>query len=164
LIPMYIAARNLLKNPPKDQYIRLLRQVQMANYIIFQVLENIWFLGNKGLISATTLNKFGGAMKLLMYSCRPWLIAIVCDFLRLAREAQLANESKQTGEKQSTAQEEEKINEKWYSDLFVSMSWFPMAVHYSVPQGIGLNTGLVGLSGVLAGSGNLQKMWAATKE
>lgn len=158
-------AKNLYKNPPKDQYLRLLAQVQVPCYITFTIFENLWFLGSKGLLSPTFLNRIGGANKAMVNSCRAWLVAIICDFLRLAREAQLAQIKKQDGsEKQLTAQEQETANKKWYSELFVSCSWLPMAIHYSVNGGIGMTQGTLGLSGALAGSGNFFRLWQATKE
>ena len=61
------------------------------------------------------------------------------------------------------AKEQEAMDKKWWNDLFVAVSWYPMALHYSKEGGLaGMNQGLVGLSGFLAGLGNFRAAWAAT--
>lgn len=101
-------------------------------------------------------------MGLLKWSCRAWLVALTCDYLRLAREAQIAKEKGL--DKTMSEEEKEHAAQKWSSEFFTTSAWFPMAIHYSLDGGIGLNQGLVGLSGMLGGMGGLSRAWAATKD
>lgn len=82
------------------------------------------------------------------------------DFLRLWREAEI--EKSKSGSK--SAKEKEDFNRKWWNEFMVAAYWMPVAVHYSLyPEGIpGMNTGLVGFFGLMAGLNNFRSQWAAT--
>lgn len=166
LIPLYSLLKSLIKNPDPDTPTRIIKLAQCLSYMTFQLSENIYHLTNKTVINANWTNtrfaRFGGNAKLMTWACRAWLSGISCDFLRLFREAQLA---RQHGAKYQSLNEEEKkeADRKWYSELFVAMSWYPMAIHYSVEGGIGLNLGMVGACGFLANLGNFMKLWEETK-
>lgn len=64
----------------------------------------------------------------------------------------------------NVTEEDASVDKKWWSQLFVASSWLPMAVHYSVEGGIGLNLGIVGLLGVMAGAETFRAQWEATKD
>lgn len=163
LIPLYVLLRSLLKvTNPKDALLHKLAIVQAVSYITFQLFENLWLLSSKNALSQQWVEKRGGALGFMKWSCRAWLVALTCDFARLAREAMIAKE--QTGEKVLSAEEKQQVEQKWWSEFFTATAWYPMAIHYSKEGGIGMNQGLVGLSGMLAGFGGLSRAWAATKD
>lgn len=62
------------------------------------------------------------------------------------------------------AEHDADIDSKWWSQLFVAASWWPMALHYSLEGGIGLNLGMVGALGFMAGAESFRAQWAATKD
>ena len=106
------------------------------------------------------LEKRGGVARWVAWSCRGWTVDVASDFLRLWREAQIDKEKR--GSK--TAKEREDFDQKWWTEFKVAAYWMPVAVHYSFyPEGIpGMNTGLVGLFGLMAGLNSFQTQWAAT--
>jgi hypothetical protein len=61
-------------------------------------------------------------------------------------------------------QEEEDWERKWWNEFMVAAYWMPVAIHYSLfPAGIpGMNTGIVGFLGLMAGLNNTRNQWAAT--
>ncbi|KAK5938346.1 hypothetical protein PMZ80_009316 [Knufia obscura] len=165
LIPLYVLLKSLIKSNEPDTLSYTIKLAQCASYITFQALENISHLTNKTVINANWTNarfsRLGGTTKMMTWSCRAWLCGITCDFLRLFREAQLA---RQNGTYERMNEEEKRnVDKKWWSEFFVATSWYPMAIHYSVEGGVGLNLGMVGACGFLANLGNFLKAWEGTK-
>lgn len=165
LIPLYVLLKSLVKSNEKDTVSYGIKIAQCLSYMTFQLLENVYHLTNKTVIDANWTNarfaRLGGNAKLVTWSCRAWLMGITCDFLRLFREAQLARQDGTYA--QMNEEQKREADKKWYSELFVAMSWYPMAVHYSVEGGIGLNLGMVGACGFFANLGNFLKAWHAAK-
>lgn len=165
LIPLYVLLKSLVKSKEPDQITYFIKLAQCLSYMSFQFIENIYHLTNKTVINANWTNarfaRLGGGAKLVTWSCRSWCAGITCDFLRLFREAQLA---RQNGTYSKMNEEEKRAADKqWWSSLFVAASWYPMAVHYSVEGGIGLNLGMIGACGFLANLGNFMKAWEGTR-
>lgn len=164
LIPLYVLLKSLIRSKEPDRITYFIKLTQCLGYIGFQLLENIAHLTNKTVIASSWTNarfaRLGGTAKLATWSCRSWLVGITCDFLRLARESQLA---KQNGTyAKLNAEEKREVDRKWWSEALVATSWFPMAVHYSVEGGIGLNLGVIGACGFFANLGNFLKAWDST--
>ena len=162
LLPLYIWYRTLLSNKSKDMDPALHRValIQSSGYIGFQLLENLYHLVGKGVLPASIVEKRGGAAKWVAWSCRAWLVGVASDFLRLWRESVI--ESEKAGSK--SAKEKEDFNRKWWNEFMTAVYWMPVAVHYSLyPTGVpGMNTGIVGLCGMMAGLNNFRNQWAAT--
>jgi len=163
LIPLYIWMKTLLsKKSSKDMDPALHRiaMLQCAGYIGFQVLENVYHLAGKTIVPMNVIEKRGGAAKWVAWSCRAWTVGVASDFLRLWREAELDKEKR--GSK--STKEQEDFDRKWWNEFMVAAYWMPVAVHYSMfPAGIpGMNTGLVGFFGMMAGLNNFRNQWAAT--
>lgn len=165
LIPLYVLLKSLIKSTDPDRISYTIKLAQVVSYLTFQALENVSHLTNKTVINANWTNtrfaRVGGHAKLMTWSCRAWLCGITCDFLRLFREAQLG---RQSGRYERMNEEEKReADKKWWSEFFVATSWYPMAIHYSVEGGIGLNMGVVGLCGFMANLGNFLKAWEGTR-
>jgi hypothetical protein len=163
LLPLYIWLRTLLsKNKARDMdpTLRRIALVQCGGYIGFQLLENIYHLAGKGVVPATTIfTQRAPAAKWVAWSCRAWLVGVAADFPRLWRESQIAKSQAST----KTAQEKEEFDRKWWNEFMVAAYWLPVAVEYSnYPEGVGLNTGVIGLLGMMAGLNNFRNAWAAT--
>jgi len=162
LIPLYIWMKTLLSKKSKDMDPALHRValLQCAGYIGFQALENVYHLSGKGIVPVTVLEKRGGVAKWVAWSCRAWTVGVASDFLRLWREAEIEKEKRAS----KTTQEKEDFDRKWWNEFMVAAYWMPVAVHYSMfPGGIpGMNSGIVGFLGMMAGLNNFRTQWAAT--
>ncbi|EXJ78545.1 hypothetical protein A1O1_08946 [Capronia coronata CBS 617.96] len=163
LVPLYLWLKTLLSKKSAAEMDPALRRVallQCTAYMAFQVIENVYHLVIKGVVPAEVVTKRGGVNKWVAWSSRAWLVGVALDFLRLQREAQL-DKSKRTTK---SVQEEEDFDRAWWNEFMVAASWMPVAVHYSLyPEGIrGMNTGLVGFFGLMAGLNNFRSQWAAT--
>lgn len=163
LLPLYISLKTLLsKKASKDMDPALHRValIQCAGYIGFQALENVYHLTGKGIIPASFLEKRGGVAKFVAWSCRAWTVGVASDFLRLWREAEINKEKRNT----LSTKEREDLDRKWWNEFMVAAYWMPVAIHYSLfPAGIpGMNTGLVGFLGMMAGLNNFRNQWDAT--
>ncbi|KIX08369.1 uncharacterized protein Z518_03025 [Rhinocladiella mackenziei CBS 650.93] len=161
LLPLYIWYKTLLsKKASKDMDPTLHRValLQCSAYIAFQALENIYHLGGKGVLPMSIIEKRGGIAKWVAWSCRAWLVGVASDFLRLWREAEIEKT------KTKTAKEKEDYDRKWWNEFMVAAYWMPVAIHYSLyPDGVkGMNTGLVGFFGLMAGLNNFRSQWAST--
>ena len=90
----------------------------------------------------------------------------MCDFVRLARDAQLERSKRaEKTEKDVSTQEEKKVDAKWWSDLVVPTSWMPVAIQFSTEGGLPwFNLGIMGACGAMAGLGRTASLWAATAE
>jgi len=165
LLPLYIWLKTLLSKKTSaniDPIIHRVALVQCTAYITYQLVENIYHLALRDIIPRTVVEKRGGVMKWVVWSCRAWLIGVASDFLRLWREATLAREKRARGEAGTKAEQDE-FDRKWWNEFITAASWFPVAVHYSVDGGLkGMNSGLVGLFGLVAGLNNFRNAWAAT--
>jgi hypothetical protein len=164
LLSLYALLKSLLTSPPTDGIKHKILIVQCFGYIGFQALENILQLTNKGVLSPTVVARLGGPANAMKWACRSWLVGVSTDYLRLWRDAQLMRERKVKGEKVISAEEEDEFDRKWWIDLQTCSSWLPMALHYSLEGGLpGMNSGLVGVCGLLAGINNTRAAWRAAK-
>ncbi|OAL40462.1 hypothetical protein AYO20_00198 [Fonsecaea nubica] len=163
LLPLYIWLKTLLSKKTSadmDPALHRVALLQCAGYIGFQALENVYHLAGKGVIPLSVIEKRGGVAKWVAWSCRAWAVGVASDFLRLWREAEIEKEKR--GSK--SVKEREDYDRKWWNEFMVAAYWMPVAVHYSLyPAGIpGMNTGLVGFLGLMAGLNNFRTQWAAT--
>lgn len=92
----------------------------------------------------------------------------MCDFVRLAREAQLERQKRakrSESEKQgvNVLEEDQRADAKWWSEAVVPAAWFPFALHCALESGLpGFNLGIMGMSGGIAGFGRFAGLWQAT--
>lgn len=101
-----------------------------------------------------------------MWSSRAWLAGLSCDLLRLFREARVERErrkvARQTGDGKTEAERErqQSVDRIWWSNIFVTSCWLPLCLHYSLENGLeGVNTGVVGLLGFMAGAQGFLAQW-----
>lgn len=99
------------------------------------------------------------------------MFGVVCDFLRLGREAQLSSQkrsdSKRSGTEQvkDLAQTIKEEDAKWWSDLVVPTAWMPVALQFGTERGVpGMNLGIMGACGALANIGRARGLWEATRD
>lgn len=111
--------------------------------------------------------------RVYLWAYRAWLGGISCDFVRLAREAQLHNQRKASRKSlresegksvEDYEEEDRRFDVKWWTDLMIAGAWLPMALHFSsVTGGVpGWNIGWMGVCGLVAGSSRARGLWAGT--
>ena len=175
LFPMYVWLRQLLKGPQpgQDKQLYSIALTQCLAYMTFQSLENIGLLIDKDVLPKTFGAQFNKGValptkRILLWSYRAWLVGVLCDFPRLLREAALEREKRAdrtSSEKQAKTEEDQKADAKWYSDLIVPIAWLPVALHFSSETGLsGMNLGIMGACGALAGFSRTAGLWAATAD
>lgn len=143
---------------------------------MFQLLENIALLQDNAVLSQSLTarwNKSGSTAKIYLWSYRAWLFGVVCDFLRLGREAQLSSQKRsERSSSQSFGQDVKDLaqsvkeeDSKWWSDLVVPVSWLPVALHSGSETGLpGMNLGIMGVCGAMAYLGRARGLWEQTKD
>lgn len=167
LLPLYTWLRELLVDKDKqDTYLRAISVTQCLSYMIYQFLENVAFLSDRGVVSQRWLAKRGGSTKWWLWSCRAWLAGILCDFLILFRKALIEQQRRNKAKDARTEAEDDSqsFDRRWWSDLFVASCWLPVSLHYSLQDGLkAMNTGTLGLLGFMAGMQNIASQWAGTE-
>jgi hypothetical protein len=104
-----------------------------------------------------------------MLSNRLWFLGVTCDFFRLAREAQIVRQRQRTnidGKKtlDRDAVEQAAVDRRWWNDMLVASCWWPLCLHWSLDQGLwGMNDGVIGLLGVVAGMETFKGLWRETE-
>lgn len=174
LFPMYGWLRQLLAGPKpgQDMVLYATALTQCTLYIMYQALENIGVLTDNKVLSPSVTgrwNKSGSTAAIYGLAYRAWLGGVLCDFVRLGRQAQLtrAEREKRTSTALTTTQkqEDEREDAKWWAEAVVPMAWVPMAWQYGGGGGIpGWNIGMMGALGGLAGLGKITALWEATAD
>ena len=168
---MYAWMRQLLQGPKpgQDSVLYAASLTQCSLYMTFQFLENVALLTDKEVLPASytaryTASSGGKTAKIYLWAYRAWMAGFCCDFVRLGREAQL--EAKKRGDKGvATTQQEKEADTKWWNELLVPLSWFPVGAQFSTVGGLpGFNLGIMGACGMVAGLGRTRQLWAATAE
>lgn len=138
----------------------------------FQFLENVALLTDKEILPTSYTTRWhakSGAKtsKIYLWAYRFWMSGVACDFVRLAREAQLERNKRADREQkgETDAQADTEVDKKWWSDLIVPTAWMPVAIQFSTEGGQPwFNLGIMGACGGLAGLGRTASLWAATAE
>ncbi|KAF2795109.1 hypothetical protein K505DRAFT_360491 [Melanomma pulvis-pyrius CBS 109.77] len=179
LFPLYAWLRTLLAGPKAgtDPVLHRIALLQASSYFTYQALENISFLADNGIVSSKAIafiNRGDSTTaRVYLWAYRAWLGGVSCDFLRLAREAQIENRRRATREQMQAEgkavavyqdEEDSKIDAKWWTDLMIAGAWLPMALHFSSGTGgiPGWNLGWMGVCGLVAGSTRAKGLWQAT--
>ncbi|KAL9617114.1 MAG: hypothetical protein Q9160_008057 [Pyrenula sp. 1 TL-2023] len=176
LIPISLGLRRLLAKPfnPKtdDALLHYLNITQLLAYTTFQAGENIAYLTDKSILPRSRLlhtNGPAGTGKIWLLACRAWTVAVGLDFVKLAREASLERQRRleikagYSSVKKLSTEEEVEMERRWWNALFKAGCWFPVCVHYSTIGGIrGINKGVIGVLGGLAGWEAAAEAWEGT--
>ncbi|KLO81895.1 uncharacterized protein FFNC_03395 [Fusarium fujikuroi] len=154
-----------------DPVLYIISFVQCSLCAAFQLLENIAFLTEKGVLMKCGLgwlfNGAGGRVaNIYRVAHRAWFLSIICDFARLMREAQIFF-AKNHLEKGKITREEAEKAVQWYYDWIRPLAWLPIGWHLSGWMGDkapGFNLGVQGAAGVLADLRRTAMLWRATQE
>jgi len=174
LFPMYAQLRRLMQGPKpgQDQVLYTTAVTQCTLYMAFQFLENVALLTDYKVLPTSytaryTAKSGGTTARIYLWSYRAWLGGVLCDVVRLAREAQLerSKRSKRSQGEVAVTDEDKQLDAQWWTQLIVPLSWLPMAAHCAKEGGIpGFNLGVMGMSGGVAGLGRISELWAATAD
>ena len=92
---------------------------------------------------------------------------MACDFFRLGRESVLEKRRRVVGSngiRKISMKEAKVVDKKWWNDLVVASCWLPLCMHWSLDSGLrGINDGVIGLLGVIAGAESTRAAWAQTE-
>ncbi|CAG9970433.1 unnamed protein product [Clonostachys byssicola] len=168
LLPIYVKMRQVMTSKGMDQVLYFIAALQCSLYAMYQLLENIAFLTDKGVLSKRGLGRWTGGNVGIVYKIahRAWFLGIMCDFARLMREAQIFFRRKHIDQGDITQEEAEKAAE-WYSDWIRPLAWLPIGWHLSgwTHDGVpGFNLGIKGVAGLVADLRKTTSLWHATKD
>lgn len=132
LLGMYEWLVDTLRNPPKDMTMRKIAYSQIAVNILYQILENLAYLGQHKVlpIGAKKQNSYW------LWSSRFWMAHVLLEFWRLKRERDLDWKGKEKAESGDTPrwyevadvmQSDEKKS-VWLRQLWSNMAYAPLTV------------------------------------
>ncbi|KAL8636761.1 MAG: hypothetical protein Q9228_005885 [Teloschistes exilis] len=88
LVGVYTSLHRTITSPPKDGMLNVIQWGQVIAGAVFQVCENIAFLGDKDIIISKRLGA-GQRGKLWKLCCQAWLAATFLELARIARDYSL---------------------------------------------------------------------------
>lgn len=158
--------------PSDDGVLYTTQLTQCLLYICFQLFENVGVLTDAKVLPTSWTNRWtaaygGKTSNIFLWSYRAWLGGVLCDFVRLFRTAQLERQKRAQRNVTTdfaTREHDEAVDQAWWKELVVPMSWTPMALHFALGEGglPGWNLGMMGACGAFAGMGKISEMWAKT--
>lgn len=175
LLPLWIWGSDILKSPPADPILHALAHLQVVSNVIYQLLENVAYLAEKGVVSRRWVDKYGGVDKWYIWSTRGWFGHIFFQFFVLWRKSVLrrrrvaaqraAAPATAGSEKNAKAEDDESLRlevRAWRKSLVNNAIWAPLCIHWCLEKGIGIPEHLIGLLSFFAGVWGLRDAWAAT--
>ena len=169
---LYTWTRNTMDDPyiRRDAFVHTTTALKCGFYMTFQCLENVAFLTEKNVLPVALTarwNPSGEIGRIYLWACRAWLAGVVCDILRLAREAYINSMSRteKVPSAETTLSKGYPVIEEfdWWLELAIPVAWLPMATHFSIPGGLRyFNDGWFGACGMVEGLCKAVPIWLAT--
>jgi len=149
-------------DPPKDRTLVRIALAQVGVNILYQVLENVAYLGQHGIIRRSERQQ----ARDWVWSSRFWAAHVLLEFVRLWRVRVLWDRRDAEGEAKEEGEEKEKeakVKRKeevsaWWREFLINACYAPMTIHWSVESGT-LSDEWVGILGAIAGAIGLREMW-----
>ena len=161
LIPLWVYVSGTIKSPPVDPVERNVTRLQLASILVYQALENLAYLGTKGVVSKQFLqDKFGGVGRVFIWSTRGWFAFICLAFVKLARQYVLRQ--RKYAEKNDNQDEKREEVRAWKKSLVGNLLWAPLALHWSLEKGLGIPKPLMSPTMLAAGAWDLFDSWNVT--
>ncbi|KAF8425085.1 hypothetical protein EV426DRAFT_532141 [Tirmania nivea] len=155
-----------LRNPPKDITMRKIVYLQIAVNILYQILENLAYLGQHKVlpIGKKRQNSYW------LWSSRFWMTHVLLEFCRLKKERDLSLKGKNKAEPEGAPKWYEVADvmnsdgkkSVWLRQLWSNMAYAPLTVHWSLESGA-LTQLTVGTLGAIAGVIGLHQAWRRTE-
>lgn len=150
LFTLYSAARETWKTQHRDPATKALLYASIAAGTSFQLLENIALLVQQNVLRSQRLRQREGWLWTASNRC--WVVALLCDLVRLLRGRQLGSgedcgkgvvcengEVDEGGDGSFMHVESGVILDerakKWWQELFMTVTLIPLAINWSFPDG-----------------------------
>lgn len=134
-----------LNNKNPDNVLRYVDYGQIVACMLYQILENIAYVGSHGIISMSTPVE----NRLWSVSCIMWAIHVQLDFVKFIRERQLRKKLEaEQGEKADLAAIK-LADKEWLRTFLINCCYTPLSIHWSFETGF-LPDFLVGAFGTFA--------------
>ncbi|KAI4122353.1 MAG: hypothetical protein LQ338_005868 [Usnochroma carphineum] len=165
--------------PQDDRILTHLARLQLISGTIFQVLENLAFLGDKAVVRIPWEKR----ARMWLWCSRAWGVSVGLELGRLGREWVLRplffGEDDEGSDKEDDEGEGGQVSdnlsqkrrrdgprrkammEKWRREVLVNACFAPMTLHYSVEGGL-LGEGWLSLLGAVASWLSLREAWRET--
>ena len=144
-------------------------RLQLVSIIIYQALENVAYLADKGVVSKAFVEKwFGGVGRVYIWSTRGWFAYICLAFVKLARQHVLRERKYAAGGEKDDDDKQKKVKEKreevraWKKSLVGNLLWAPLALHWSLEKGLGIPKPIMSPVMFAAGAWDLIDSWNVT--
>ncbi|KAG7115495.1 hypothetical protein HYQ45_016283 [Verticillium longisporum] len=124
---------------------------QFITLVLFQSLENAYFLGGKGVFGLTPAQQ----VKAARWSTRSWSAYVGLEIGRLLIERQ----RRKTGD--ATSAEHKEWKAAWQRSFVRNVAWAPLTVHWSTADGF-LNDTVVWAIGCVPGVVQMRQLWKDT--
>ena len=167
LIDIYVWAKQTYLAPSRDPALKVITWARIVSCIGFQAYENGAYLAKKGVLRSDRFTS--REARWWTVSSQFWLADVLLEFVRLARVRQLRYNEEFGAEKVDEnviKVQSKELEEKWWTQLYANMGWFPNAIHWGVYDGSvessPIDETMMGLSGFVPGFINLKAAWAAT--
>ncbi|GLB11991.1 hypothetical protein AtubIFM57258_009268 [Aspergillus tubingensis] len=172
LFPLWTWGSHTLKHPPADKPLYILTLLQVFVNVIYQALENVGYLAQKGIVSKRFVDRWGGIDKWYIWSTRAWFGHIFFQFFVLWRGTVLRRrkQMEEEGEKEGAGvvgkeEKREALRKEiraWRKSLVNNVCWAPLCLHWCFEKGIGFPEHLTGLVSFMAGAWEVWDSWVAT--
>lgn len=163
LLTMYRWARGTWNAPPPGTRVdAAIVWGQIGACTVYQALENVAFLAGKGVLRGDWVSPERQAT-MWVVSCRFWFAHTVLEAWRLVRESRrtkMENRLNATGEKEAKIQARQQ-KKAWYRAWWTNAGYAPMALHYSLANGL-ISDDTLGALGLVVAYNSFGHMWRET--
>ncbi|KAF2835403.1 hypothetical protein M501DRAFT_908560, partial [Patellaria atrata CBS 101060] len=166
MVGIWAWARGVLASPPRDGVVRRLVWAQIAVNVPYQVLENMAYLAQHGVLSGPRWDE-KRQLRLWCWSSMFWAADVALVFARLGREWWVrmgeGKGKEGDGEKEDKLRERERGEEdkRWWDEVIVNAAFAPLTIHWSLEEGL-VSDAWVGLFGSIAGFVKFRELWRST--
>jgi hypothetical protein len=140
----------------KDWTAKRIEATQVIANIAYQYLENRAYLSSKGILGWSKEQQG----KAWLWSSRFWMMHVILDFWRLAREWAIRRNKGKGKEVDDGVvnQGEQEWRAKWRREMVTNMAWAPLTVHWGLEKGL-VSEFWVGVLGSIAGITGTRELW-----
>ncbi|KAI9025488.1 peroxisomal biogenesis factor 11 [Hyaloraphidium curvatum] len=169
LLPMVQYSSYMEHNPPSNPRLLALGRLQNLCMYFYYPLEHVYWLGKHGVIPISKETQDRASL----LSVRLWMTYVILYFLHLAeeyrvlglRQTQLALKSTESLDGSDMERSMARLRndrQAWGLNFLMNLAYFPLTLHWSLPDRKLLDEGQVAFFGTAAGLLQLQKAWRGT--
>ncbi|OJA19974.1 hypothetical protein AZE42_04209 [Rhizopogon vesiculosus] len=155
LLPIFQWMISMERNPPPTRTLHTIERLQGWSMLGFYPLEHLYYLRAHDLIPASIPSLFAifgrrskrislDANRLILWSCRFWLLYVVLQFAHLREDSKLllTRQKNLRKGKGLSAEDKEDIRNRWdafWNELVANTANLPVALHWSLESGLFTN-------------------------